>query len=58
MALKTTSLPPLAPKTPTVNGFKYKEQFGIVVICKDESEHKATLVALQNGGYKCKAVRV
>ena len=29
-----------APKMLGANGFKYREQFGVIVICKDEAEHK------------------
>lgn len=45
-------------KAPGVNGFKYKEQFGVIVICRDEAEHKAVYEQLKALGYKCKVVRV
>lgn len=51
-------LPPLPDKSPGINGFRYKPQFGVVVVCKDEDAHKATLARLQAQGFKCKAVRV
>lgn len=51
-------LPPLADKAPGTNGFRYKPQFGVIVICKDEDEHKVILASLQAQGLKCKAVRV
>lgn len=47
-----------APKLPGANGFKYREQFGVIVICKDEAEHKAVYERLKAQGYKCKVVRV
>lgn len=40
------------------NGFRYKEQFGVIVVCKDEAEHRAVYERLKNEGYKCKVVRV
>lgn len=52
------TLPPLADKAPGVNGFKYKQQFGVIVVCKDETEHKALYESLRKAGYKCRLVRV
>lgn len=46
------------PKLLGANGFKYREQFGVIVICKDEEEHKAVYERLKAQGYKCKVVRV
>lgn len=40
------------------NGFKYKEQFGVIVMCRDEAEHRAVYERLKAEGYKCKVVRV
>lgn len=51
-------LPALHDKAPGVNGFKYKPQFGVIVVCKDEEHHKTVLASLQAQGHKCKAVRV
>lgn len=51
-------LPPLADNSPGVNGFKYKPQFGVIVVCKDEAEHRAVYERLRAEGYKCKVVRV
>lgn len=41
-----------------VNGFKYREQFGVIVMCRDEAEHRAVYERLKAEGYKCKVVRV
>lgn len=41
-----------------VNGFKYKEKFGVIVMCKDEAGHKAVYERLKAEGYKCRVVRV
>lgn len=40
------------------NGFKYKERFGVIVLCRDEAEHRAVYERLKAEGYKCKVVRV
>ena len=40
------------------NGFKYKERFGVIVLCRDEAEHKVVYERLKAEGYKCKVVRV
>lgn len=40
------------------NGFKYREQFGVIVVCKDEAEHRAAYERLKADGYKCRLVRV
>lgn len=51
-------LPPLPDKAPGLNGFRYKSQFGVIVLCEDETEHKEVLHKLQAQGLRCKAVRV
>ncbi|SNS21841.1 hypothetical protein SAMN04488503_3238 [Humidesulfovibrio mexicanus] len=51
-------LPPLPAGAPGHNAFRYKEQFGVVVICRDEAEHKHVFERLAAQGYKLKAVRV
>ncbi len=50
-------IPPLPEGAPGKNGFKYREQFGVIVICKDEAHHQAVYQALKARGYKCRAVR-
>ena len=52
------TLPPLADNAPGVNGFKYRQKFGVIVVCKDEEEHKAVYERLLGQGYKCRVVRV
>lgn len=52
------TLPPLADNAPGVNGFNYKSRFGVIVVCKDEDEHKAVYERLREQGYKCRVVRV
>ena len=46
------------PKMLGVNGFKYKEQFGVIVVCKDEAEHKSVFQQLKKLGLRIKLVRV
>ena len=41
-----------------MSGFFYKEQFAVVVICKDEREQEAIYNRLKEEGYKLKVVAV
>lgn len=51
-------LPPLPEGSPgKPKGVRYKEQFGVIVICRDEIHHQAVYETLTAQGYKCKAVR-
>lgn len=46
------------PKTPGRNGFKYREQYGVIVLCDDERRQARTYNALRRAGYRCKVVTV
>lgn len=48
-------LPKEAPGRPRES--RYREQFGVIVICAGEAEHKAVYEILRAEGYKCRAVR-
>jgi len=37
-------------------GFNYKEQFGVIVICKDEKEQETVYNSLLEQGYECRVV--
>lgn len=39
-------------------GFKYKEQYAVIVICKDEEDQKDIYNRLKEEGYKLKVVAV
>ena len=39
-------------------GFSYKEQFAVVVICKNEKEQEEIYDRLKDEGYKLKVVAV
>lgn len=39
-------------------GFSYKEQFAVVVICRDEEEQESIYNRLKEEGYKLKVVAV
>ena len=39
-------------------GFTYKEQYAVIVICKDESEQQEIYNRLKDEGYKLKVVAV
>ena len=45
-------------KTPGANGFKYKEQYGVIIICKDAIEQEILYNRLKAEGYKVKVVVV
>ncbi|WP_198363715.1 hypothetical protein [Burkholderia ubonensis] len=49
---------PLPAKQPGRNGYKYKQQYGVVVVCRDEAEQQAAYQALRKQGYKLKVVCV
>lgn len=42
--------------TATENNFNYKEQYGVIVICKDEKEQEKVYNELNDKGYECKVV--
>lgn len=46
------------PKMLGANGFKYRQQFGLVVVCKDEAEQQQRYAALVEAGYSPKVVCV
>ncbi len=46
------------PNPPGKNGFKYREQFGIVVICDDAAHQERLYAALKAQGLKLKVVVV
>ena len=50
-------VPPLPDKAPGKNGFKYREQFGVIIICRDEAHHRDVYQKIAAQGYKCRAVR-
>ncbi|WP_158303378.1 hypothetical protein RDSD_000583 [Oleidesulfovibrio alaskensis] len=52
---KLPSLPKEAPGRPATE--RYREQFGVIVLCTDEAEHKEVYERLMGLGFKCKVVR-
>lgn len=46
------------PKVLGKNGFKYKEQYGVIVICHDEKHQEALFHNLKKQGHKCRVVTV
>lgn len=40
------------------NGFKYRQQFGVIVQCKNERDQARTYNVLTRRGFKCKVVTV
>jgi hypothetical protein len=45
-------------KAPGRNGFKYKPQFGVIVVCPNESEQRNAFQQLKSLGYKVRVVCV
>lgn len=41
-----------------MSGFKYKEQYAVIVICKDEAEQQNVYERLHAEGYSLKVVAV
>jgi phage terminase large subunit-like protein len=41
-----------------MTNFNYKEQYGVIVICKDEKEQKEVFEMLQKQGFTLKVVTV
>jgi len=40
------------------NGFKYRQQFGVIVACKNERHQQIVYNVLARRGYACKVVTV
>lgn len=40
------------------NGFKYKEQYGVIIICKDADEQEGLYNRFKEEGFKLKVVVV
>lgn len=52
-----------APQKPTkaapgINGYKYREQFGVVIVCRDAAHQQQLYGELQAAGHKVKVVCV
>lgn len=55
---KKAKLPPLAPGTPgKPKGFNYREQFGVIVVCRDEAHQMEVYENLRDKHDKVKVVR-
>lgn len=51
-------LPPLPEEAPgRPQAERYREQFGVIVLCADEGEHKEVYEQLSSLGFKCRVVR-
>ena len=45
-------------KQPGINGFKYKQQYGVIIVCKDEQHQSDLYKQLKQAGHKLKVVTV
>ena len=58
MPKKNDALPPLpsgSPGKPAAD--RYREQYAVIVLCRDEAHHQKVYEALRDQGYKCRVVR-
>jgi hypothetical protein len=47
-----------AKAAPGVNGYKYREQYGVVIVCKDAAHQEQLYAQLQAADHKVKVVSV
>jgi len=47
-----------AKQPPGQNGFKYKPQFGVIIICPDETAQQRAFETLKSSGHKVRVVCV
>jgi hypothetical protein len=47
-----------AQAVPGRNGFKYREQFGVIVLCKNERDQARVYNVLRRRGHDCRVVTV
>ncbi|WP_321914829.1 hypothetical protein [Paraburkholderia sp. J11-2] len=45
-------------RIPGRNGFKYRPQYGVIVVCRNEAEQRSIYEALRAQGHKVKVVCV
>ena len=45
-------------KTPGRNGYRYRQQYGVIVICKNERHQARVYNVLRRRGFECKVVTV
>lgn len=45
-------------KAPGRNGYQYRQQYGVIVICKNEREQARIYNVLRRRGLECKVVTV
>jgi hypothetical protein len=50
------------PDVPTLvrkdNGFRYRQQYGVIVLCDDEAHHRRVYEELKAAGHTCRIVCV
>lgn len=57
-AQTTESRQRAARRTPGRNGYRYKPQWAVVVVCRDETHQAAVFNRLQRSGYTLRVVSV
>jgi hypothetical protein len=48
----------MAKSPPGRNGYQYREQYGVVVVCRDEKHQQQVFNDLRKAGHKVKVVTV
>lgn len=46
------------PRHPSRNGYRYMQQYGLIVVCKDETDQRRKFARLTKLGYRPKVVCV
>lgn len=55
--MRTTRTKADAPRL-GANGFRYRQQFGVIVLCKNERDQARVYNVLTRRGHRCKVVTV
>ena len=60
MTIQGTKVPrdPRRAASPGRNGYRYRQQFGVIVICTDECHQARTFAKLKRAGYRLRVVTV
>lgn len=57
-SMRAKTPPPPAKAAPGRNGYTYREQFAVVVVCKDATHQERLYTELKAAGHKVKVVCV
>lgn len=57
-ALRAALMAAMKPTKKAPPGFKYRQQYGLIVVCEDEADQKKKFDQLQKRGFKVRVVTV